>query len=57
MPETHERNERFKAAMREQNSDNLNTSGKNGVVVCSPRLVSGTKRPTGHVEVGTGKKS
>jgi hypothetical protein len=40
MPETHERNERFKATMREKNSNNLNTSGKEGVKVCSPNQSS-----------------
>jgi hypothetical protein len=55
--ENAERNDRLKATMRQQNSDNLNTSGKAGVKVCSPRQSSGTNRPTGHVEVGTGRKS
>jgi hypothetical protein len=50
-------NERNKAAMREKNSANLNTSGKEGCVVCSPNQSSAKKRPTGHVEVGTGKRS
>jgi hypothetical protein len=55
--ETSDRNDRLKAAMREQNSANLNTSGKAGVVPCSPRLGRAAKWPTGHVEVGTNKKS
>jgi hypothetical protein len=50
-------NDKAQAAMRERNSINLNTSGKWGVVVCSPRQVEKTNRPTGHVEVGTGRKS
>jgi hypothetical protein len=49
--------DKAKAAMREKNSTNLNTAGKSGVVPCSPRQVKTTNRPTGHVEVGTGKKS
>jgi hypothetical protein len=55
--ETSERNDRLKATMRQQNSDNVNTSGKAGVKVCSPNQSSGIKRPTGHVEPGAGKKS
>jgi hypothetical protein len=51
-----ERNKRLKSAMR-QKETTLNTSGKEGVVVCSPSQTNGTKMPTGHVEVGTGKKS
>jgi hypothetical protein len=54
---TSERNEKLKAARRDQKTDNLNTSGKGGVVVCSPSQSPGVKRPTGHVEVGTGKRS
>jgi hypothetical protein len=48
--------DKAKAAMRERNSTNLNTSGRAGVVFCSPRQVKLTNRPTGHVEVGTGRK-
>jgi hypothetical protein len=51
-------NDKATAAMRLKNADNLNTSGKEGVVPCSPmQAPNGTKMPTGHVEVGTGKKS
>jgi hypothetical protein len=53
--ETSERNDRLKATMRERNSANLNTGPAQ--VPCGPKLRSGTKRPTGHVEVGTGRKS
>jgi hypothetical protein len=45
-----------KSAMR-QKETTLNTSGKSGVVVCSPRQAPDVKRPSGHVEVGTGKRS
>ena len=56
--QTSDRNEKLKAAMRDRNTGNLNTSGKNGVVVCSPNQSSGLKRrPTGHVDPGTGQKS
>lgn len=49
--------DRNKSAMRQKETP-LNTSGKEGVVVRSPRQApNGTKMPTGHVEVGTGKKS
>jgi hypothetical protein len=48
--------DRNKAAMRQKETP-LNTSGKDGVVVCSPSQINDTKMPTGHVEVGTGKKS
>jgi hypothetical protein len=53
--ETSERNERFKATMREKNSTNLNTGPAQ--VPCGPKLGSGTKRPTGHVEPVSGRKS
>jgi hypothetical protein len=56
MPDMHERNQQFKATMRERNSGNLNSSGKAGVVVCSPTQTTGARRPTRHVEVGTGRK-
>ena len=53
-----DRNEKLKAAMRDQSTGNLNTSGKAGVVPCSSSTErNGAKMPTGHVEVGTGKKS
>lgn len=55
--QTSDRNERLKATMRNENTSNLNTSGKSGKVVCSPSQSPGVKRPTGHVEVGTGKRS
>jgi hypothetical protein len=58
MSEEHaERNNRLKATMRDKNSTNLNTSGKSGVVPCSPNQSPGVKRPTGHVDPGTGKRS
>jgi hypothetical protein len=50
-------NDKAQAAMRERNSANLNTSGKAGVVVRSPKQVKKTYRSTNHVEVGTGRKS
>jgi hypothetical protein len=52
-----DRNAKMKAAIRDRNTGNLNTSGKAGVVVCSPTQINGVKMPSGHVEVGTGKKS
>jgi hypothetical protein len=58
MPDTHERNERLKATMRDRNTGNLNTSGKDGIVPCSPNQSSGLKRrPMAHVDPGTGQKS
>jgi hypothetical protein len=55
---TAERNNRLKATMRDQSSANLNTSGKSGVVVCSPNQSDGLKRrPMSHVDPGTGQKS
>lgn len=42
-------NKKLKAAMREQNSNNLNTSGKGGVVPTSPRQAKNPpKTPDGH---------
>ena len=53
-----DRNAKLKAAMRDQTSTNHKTSGKNGVVVpCGPSQDHSVKRPTGHVEVGSGKRS
>jgi hypothetical protein len=52
-----DRNAKLKAAMRDQTSTNHNTSGKAGVVPCGPSQDQRVKRPTGHVEVGTGKRS
>jgi hypothetical protein len=48
--------DRNKSAMRQKETF-LNTSGKSGVVTCSPSQAPSVKRPNGHVEVGTGKKS
>jgi hypothetical protein len=57
MSEEHaEHNVKLKATVK-QKETNLNTSGKEGVVVCSPTQVNGTKMPEGHVEVGTNRKS
>ena len=50
-------NDRAQAAMREENSTNLNTSGKNGVVLNPPKQEKMPKRPTHHVDVGTGKRT
>jgi hypothetical protein len=47
--------DKAKAAMREKNSTNLNTGPAE--VPCGAKLRSGTKRQTGHVEVGTNRKS
>jgi len=44
--QTAERNERLKATMRDQNSTNLNRSGKDGVVVCSPNSTKNGKVTT-----------
>ena len=48
--------DRNKAAIK-QRETTLNTSGKEGVVVKSPCQAPDVKRPNGHVEVGTGKRS
>ena len=51
-------NKRLKATMRQQSSANLNSSGKNGVVVCStPQAKNPPKNPRGHVDPYTGKRS
>jgi hypothetical protein len=55
--QTSDRNEKLKAAMRDQTSTNLNTSGKEGVVVRSPNQCGATKRPTNHIDPSTGKRS
>jgi hypothetical protein len=52
-----DRNEKLKAAMRDRNTGNLNTSGKDGVVVCPPSQSPGVKRPNGHIDPGTGTRS
>lgn len=44
-------NDKAQAAMREQNSTNLNTSGKAGVIPCAPKQV---KNPTKHTSQGKG---
>jgi hypothetical protein len=49
-----DRNVKLKAAIRQKDTP-LNKGAPQ--VVCSPTQVNGTKMPTGHVEVGTGKKS
>jgi hypothetical protein len=50
-----ERNKRLKAAMSQKETP-LNKGAPQ--VPCSPtQAPNGTKMPTGHVEVGTGKKS
>jgi hypothetical protein len=49
-----ERNERLKATMRQKDTP-LNTGAPQ--VPCSPSQSPGVKRSTGHVEVGTGKRS
>jgi hypothetical protein len=54
--ETSERNDRLKAAMRQVATAPPLNNGP-AQVPCGPRQVKTTKRPTGHVEVGTGKKS
>jgi hypothetical protein len=55
MPEEHaERNERLKATMRQKETP-LNEGSAQ--VPCSPSQSPGVKRPTGHVDVGTGRKS
>jgi hypothetical protein len=44
-------NKRLKATMRDENTGNLNTSGKAGVVVCStPQAKNPPKNPSGHVD-------
>jgi len=54
--QTSERNERLKAAMREKDTP-LNKDGGKGQVPCGPSQGNGVKRPTGHVDPGTGKRS
>jgi hypothetical protein len=49
--------DRTRANMRQENSTNLNTSGKEGVKVQSPSQGNTTKRPTNHIDPGTGKRS
>jgi hypothetical protein len=50
-------NDKAQAAMRERSSANLNTSGKEGVMVCSPQQAKNApKTPIGHINPGTGKK-
>jgi hypothetical protein len=57
MSEEHaERNNRLKAAMRQKETP-LNKDGGKGQVPRGSSQSSGTKRPTGHVEPGTGKRS
>jgi hypothetical protein len=51
-----DRNVKLKAAIRQKETP-LNKDGGKGQVPCGPTQVNGTKTPTGHVEVGTGKKS
>jgi hypothetical protein len=49
--QTSHRNERLKATMRDRDTDNLNKSGKEGVVPCSPRQApNGPRTPTRHVD-------
>jgi hypothetical protein len=46
--------DRTRAAMREKNSANLNTSGKEGVAVCSPKQAKNVTKYTsrsGHPDV------
>ena len=51
-------NKRVKTTMRDENSTNLNASGKAGVVVKSPMQAKNPpKNPTGHVDPYTGKRS
>jgi hypothetical protein len=50
-------NQRLKAATRQKDTP-LNKDGGKGQVPCSPMQAhNGTKMPTGHVDVGTGRKS
>jgi hypothetical protein len=53
--ENADRNNRLKATMRQQNSDNLNKSGRAGVVVKSPKQ-GHSDQPSCHIDVGTGKR-
>lgn len=55
MPATNERNNQLKAAMHQKETPLNKDSGK-GQVPCGPNQSGVTKRPTGHVEVGTGRK-
>jgi hypothetical protein len=51
-------NKRVKATMRDENSTNLNSSGKAGVVVKSPmQAKNAPKNPSRHVDPYTGKRS
>ena len=48
--------DRNKAAIKQRETP-LNTSGKEGVVVCPPSQSPGVKRPNGHIDPGTGTRS
>jgi hypothetical protein len=52
--QTSDRNERLKATMRQKETP-LNKGPAQ--VPCSPTQSPDVKRPTGHVDVGTGRKS
>jgi hypothetical protein len=54
--ETSDKNNRIKAAMRQVGTAPPLNNGP-AQVPCGSKLSGGTKRPTGHVEVGTNKKS
>jgi hypothetical protein len=54
--QTSERNERLKATMRQKETF-LNSNSGAGQVPQSPNQSPSVKRPTGHVDVGTGKRS
>jgi hypothetical protein len=54
---TSERNERLKAAMRDQKETFLNDNGGKGKTPSSPRQAPVNKRPLNHVEPWTGKRS
>jgi hypothetical protein len=49
-------NDKAQANMRLKDSDNFNTSGKNGVVLNPPKQEKTATRQTHQVEVGTGKR-
>jgi hypothetical protein len=51
-----DRNNRLKATMRQKETP-LNKDGGKGQMPCGPSQSSGTKRPTNHVDPGTGKRS
>jgi hypothetical protein len=51
-----DRNVKLKATMRQKETP-LNKDGGKGQVPCGPSQSNGIKRPTGHIDAGTGQRS